>query len=82
MIETVHFLARHGYWLLVGAVPVQSTNLAKPPQETFGWPNAPHHPKRSAAAERKDSPRANRKNTELKPANLSTGGPINRTVNS
>src|SRR5215813_5477941 len=51
--------------------PVYSTNLAKLPQATFGWPNAPHQPKRSATAERKDSPRANRMNTELRLANLS-----------
>jgi len=51
--------------------PVYATNLAKLPQDTCGWPNAPHQPKRSATAERKDSPRAHRKNTELKLANLS-----------
>jgi hypothetical protein len=53
------------------SLPVYSTNLAKLPQDTFGWPNAPHQPKRSATAESKDRPRANRKSTELKLANLS-----------
>src|ERR1051325_9863718 len=53
------------------SLPVYSTNLAKLPQATFGWPNVPHQPKRSATAERKESPRAKRKSTELKPANLS-----------
>src|SRR5262249_23773489 len=52
------------------SLAVYSTNAAKLPQDTFGWPDAPHQPKRSATAERKDTPRANRKNTELKPANL------------
>ena len=40
--------------------------LANGTQATFGWPNAPHQPKRSATAEMKESPRASRKNTELK----------------
>jgi len=53
------------------SLPVQATNLAKLPQPTFGGPNGPHKPKRSATAERKDSPSANRKNTELKLPNLS-----------
>src|SRR5215470_3840286 len=48
------------------SLPVYSTNAAKLPQDTFGWPNAPHQPKRSATAERKEIPSANRKNTELK----------------
>jgi len=38
------------------SLPVYATNLAKLPQATFGWPNAPHQPKRSATADRKDSP--------------------------
>src|SRR5262249_30521955 len=53
---------------------VYSTNRAKLPQATFGCPTGPHQPKRSATAERKDRPRANRKNTELKSANRSHHG--------
>jgi len=47
--------------------PVYATNRAKLPQDTLGRPNAPHHPNRSARAERKERPRASRKNSELKP---------------
>jgi hypothetical protein len=60
--------------------PVYATNLAKWPQDTCGWPNAPHQPKRSATAARKDSPRANRKNTELKLANLAHHSSASRVL--
>src|SRR5215470_11714627 len=47
--------------------PVYATNRAKLPQETLGWPTVPQSPKRSARAERKETPRASRKNSELNP---------------
>ena len=45
--------------------PVYATKCEKSPQETLGCPRLPHRPKRSATAERKEMPRATRKNTEL-----------------
>lgn len=46
------------------SVPVYETNRAKLPQLTLGCPKVPHHPNRSATAERKENPRASRKNKE------------------
>src|SRR5215471_13129122 len=46
--------------------PVYATNLAKVPQPTLGSPNAPHSPNRSATADKKEKPRAKRRNKELK----------------
>ena len=45
--------------------PVYATNLAKVPQPTLGSPNAPHSPNRSATADKKEKPRAKRRNIEL-----------------
>src|SRR5215475_9882432 len=42
--------------------PVYSTKRAKFPQETFLAPYGPHKPKRSATADRKEAPNANRAN--------------------
>src|SRR5262245_35002012 len=42
--------------------PVYSTKLAKFPQDTFFAPYGPHKPKRSATADRKEAPSANRAN--------------------
>src|SRR3954463_3774127 len=42
--------------------PVYSTKRAKFPQETFGSPYAPHKPKRSATADKKEAPSENRAN--------------------
>src|ERR1044071_5932529 len=42
--------------------PVYSTKRAKFPQDTFFAPYGPHKPKRSATADRKDAPSANRAN--------------------
>src|SRR5215475_7880549 len=42
--------------------PVYSTKLAKFPQDTFFAPYGPHKPKRSATADRKEAPNANRAN--------------------
>src|SRR5215475_389602 len=42
--------------------PVYSTKCAKSPQDTFFAPYGPHKPKRSATAERKEAPSANRAN--------------------
>src|SRR5262245_19653176 len=47
--------------------PVYITNRAKVPQDTLGRPKAPHNPSRSARAERKDRPRASRKNSDVEP---------------
>src|SRR6185503_13908205 len=43
-------------------VPVYSTKRAKVPQDTFFAPYGPHKPKRSATADRKEAPSANRAN--------------------
>src|ERR1700757_3531536 len=43
--------------------PVYSTKWAKFPQDTFFAPYGPHKPKRSATADRKEAPSANRANT-------------------
>src|SRR5204863_8595781 len=43
--------------------PVYSTKRAKFPQDTFFAPYGPHKPKRSATADRKEAPSANRANT-------------------
>src|SRR5262249_48481099 len=51
--------------------PVYVTNRAKVPQDTLGRPKAPHNPNRSATAERKDRPRARRKNSEVSPLSRS-----------
>src|ERR1041385_6522791 len=42
--------------------PVYSTKRAKFPQDTFFAPYGPHNPKRSATADRKEAPSANRAN--------------------
>src|SRR3954451_15616210 len=42
--------------------PVYSTKWAKSPQDTFFAPYGPHKPKRSATADRKEAPSANRAN--------------------
>src|SRR5215468_4126813 len=42
--------------------PVYSTKRAKFPQDTFFAPYGPHRPKRSATADRKEAPSANRAN--------------------
>src|ERR1043166_2565319 len=42
--------------------PVYSTKRAKFPQDTFFAPYGPHKPKRSATADRKEAPSANRAN--------------------
>src|SRR5690348_8137557 len=42
--------------------PVYFTKCAKVPQDTFFAPYGPHKPKRSATADRKDAPSANRAN--------------------
>src|SRR5215472_219452 len=42
--------------------PVYSTKWAKSPQDTFFAPGGPHKPKRSATADRKEAPSANRAN--------------------
>src|SRR5262250_2581272 len=42
--------------------PVYSTKRAKFPQDTFFAPYSPHKPKRSATADRKEAPSANRAN--------------------
>src|ERR1700747_2888557 len=42
--------------------PVYSTKGAKSPQDTFFAPWGPHKPKRSATADRKEAPNANRAN--------------------
>src|SRR4029453_18888441 len=42
--------------------PVYSTKRAKFPQDTFFAPYGPHKPKRSATADRKEAPNANRAN--------------------
>src|SRR6266481_6394067 len=42
--------------------PVYSTKRAKFPQDTFFPPYGPHKPKRSATADRKEAPSANRAN--------------------
>src|SRR6266576_641429 len=42
--------------------PVYSTKWAKSPQDTFFAPCDPHKPKRSATADRKEAPSANRAN--------------------
>src|SRR5262249_6106360 len=44
------------------SVAVYVIKCAKSPQATCGAPRAPHNPKRSATAERKEKPRANRAN--------------------
>ena len=44
---------------------VYATNCEKSPQDTLGCPKLPQRPNRSATAERKEMPRASRKNTEL-----------------
>src|SRR5262249_61873499 len=51
--------------------PVYITNRAKVPQDTLGRPKAPHNPNRSARAERKDRPRASRKNSDVSPLSRS-----------
>src|SRR5215469_5302736 len=56
--ETVNELGRRDV-----TVPVYSTKWAKSPQDTFFAPYAPHKPKRSATADRKEAPSANRANT-------------------
>lgn len=45
---------------------VYAMKCEKSPQATPRFPNAPQKPNRSPTAERKDNPRASRKNTELK----------------
>src|SRR4051812_5738997 len=42
--------------------PVYSTKRAKFPQDTFFAPYGPHKPKRSATADKKEAPSANRAN--------------------
>src|SRR5215468_8231228 len=44
--------------------PVYSTKWAKFPQDTFFAPYGPHKPKRSATADRKEAPSANRANRQ------------------
>lgn len=45
---------------------VYAMKCEKSPQATPGFPNTPQKPNRSPTAERNDTPRASRKNTELK----------------
>src|SRR4029453_1771272 len=67
MIPSAGIIPAGAYQLIVC---VYSKNREKFPQETFGVPNGPHRPNLSATAERKPSPSAHRKNTELKLAHL------------
>src|SRR5262249_6285782 len=55
--DTVHELGKRDV-----TAPVYSTKRAKFPQDTFFAPYGPHKPKRSATADRKEAPRANRAN--------------------
>src|SRR5439155_14084913 len=67
MIPSAGIIPAGAYQLIVC---VYSKNREKFPQETFGVPNGPHRPNLSATADRKPSPSAYRKNTELKLAQL------------
>src|SRR5215510_10557376 len=55
--DTVHELGKRDV-----TTPVYSTKRAKFPQDTFFAPYGPHKPKRSATADRKEAPSANRAN--------------------
>src|SRR5215510_112996 len=55
--DTVHELGKRDV-----TTPVYSTKSAKFPQDTFFAPYGPHKPKRSATADRKEAPSANRAN--------------------
>src|SRR4051794_8346017 len=53
--------------------PVYSTKRAKLPQDTFFAPYGPHKPNRSATADRKEAPSANRANRRTISVRFSVG---------